>query len=56
MKITKGTFHARMGIIMDRNVKDLTEKRLRLGGKNIQKNHAKKVLMTGITMMVCSLT
>ena len=56
MKITKGTFHARMGMIMDRNVKDLTEKRLRRGGKNIQKNHTKKVLMTGITTMVWSVS
>ena len=52
MKITKGTFHARMGMIMDRNVKDLTEKRLRRGGKNIQKNYTKKVLMTQIIMKV----
>ena len=56
MKITKGTFHARMGMIMDRNVKDLTEKRLRRGGKSIQKNHTKKVLMTGITTMVWSVS
>ena len=52
MKITKGTFHARMGIIMDRNVKDLTEKRLRLGGKNTQKKYTKKIFMTQITTMV----
>ena len=38
------------------NIKDLAEKRLRRGGKNIQKNHTKKVLMTGITTMVWSLT
>ena len=56
MKITKGTFHARMGIIMDRNVKDLTEKRLRLGGKNIQKGCTEKTLMIQITLMVWSLT
>ena len=32
---TKGTFHAKMGSIKDRNGKDLTEKqRLRRGGKN----------------------
>ena len=49
----KGIFHAKMGIIKDRNGKDLTEaERLRRGGKNIQKNYTKKVLMTQITMMV----
>ena len=54
---TKGTFHAKMGTIMDRNGKDLQkQKRLRRGGKNIQKNCIKKILMTQITMMVWSLT
>ena len=50
---TKGTFHAKMGIIKDRNGMDLTEatKILRRGGKNIQKNYTKKILMTQITMM-----
>ena len=32
------------------------QKRLRRGGKNTQKNHTKKVLMTWITMMTWSLT
>ena len=38
---TKGTFHAKMGIIKDRNIMDLTKKQkiLRRGGKNIQKNY-----------------
>ena len=41
----KGTFHARMAMIKDRNVKDLTEaERLRRGGKNTQKNCTKKCL------------
>ena len=54
---TKGTFHAKMGTIMDRNGKDLQKrKRLRRSGKNIQKNCIKKNLMTQITMMVWSLT
>ena len=54
---TKGVFHAKMGTIMDRNGKDLQkQKRLRRGGKNIQKNYIKKNLMTQITMMVWSLT
>ena len=42
----KGTFHTRMGMVKDRNCKDLTEKkkeRLRRGGKNTQKNYTKKV-------------
>ena len=54
---TRGTFHAKMGTIMDRNGKDLQkQKRLRRSGKNIQKNCIKKNLMTQITMMVWSLT
>ena len=49
----KGTFHARMGMIKDRNDKDLIEqKRLRRGGKNTQKNYTRKVLMTQITTVV----
>ena len=40
---TKGTFHARMATINDRNGMDLTEaKILRRGGRNTQKNYAKK--------------
>ena len=35
----KGTFHARLGTVKDRNSKNLTEaKRLRRIDKNIQKN------------------
>ena len=45
----KGTFHAKMGTIKDRN------SRKDYGDKNIQ-NYTKKVLMTWITMMVWSLT
>ena len=53
---TKGTFHAKMGTIKDRNCKDITEeKTLRRVGKNT-KNCTKKVLMTRMTMMVWSLT
>ena len=51
----KGIFDARMGMIKDRNRKDLMEtERLRKCGKNIQ-NYTKKVLMIQITMMVWSL-
>ena len=53
---TKGTFHAKMGSIKDRNGMDLTEaediKILRRGGKNTQKIYTKKIFMTQITMMV----
>ena len=50
---TKGTFHAKMGSIKDRNGMDLTEKKvLRRGGKNTQKNYTKKILMTQETTMV----
>ena len=48
---TKGTFHAKMGSIKDRNGMDLTEPENR-GGKNTQKNCIKKILMTQITTMV----
>ena len=44
---TKGTFHAKMGSIKDRNSLELTEvKILRRGGKNTQKNCTKKIFMT----------
>ena len=50
---TKGTFHAKMGTIKDRNVMDLIEQKiLRRGGKNTQRNYTKKIFMTQITMMV----
>ena len=50
---TKGTFHAKMGTIKDRNGVDLTEaKILRRSGKNTQKNYTKKIFMTQIIMMV----
>ena len=54
---TKGTFHAKMGIIKDRNGMDLIE------AEDIKKmwpeyieELTKKILMTQITMMVQSLT
>ena len=51
---TKRTFHAKMGLIKDRNGMDLTEaiKILRRGGKNTQKNYTKMIFMTQITTMV----
>ena len=40
---TKGTFHAKMGTIKDRNSMDLTKQKiLRRGGNNTQKNCTKK--------------
>ena len=53
---TKGTFHAKMGSIKDRNGMDPTEAEdIRRGGKNIQ-NCTKKIFMTQIITMVCSFT
>ena len=50
---TKGTFHAKMGSIKDRNGLDLTVAEiLRRGGKNIHKNYTKKIFTTKIIMMV----
>ena len=50
---SKGTFHAKMGSIKDRNGLDLTEQKiLRRGGKNTQKNCTKKIFTTQIIMMV----
>ena len=54
---TKGTFHAKMGSIKDRNGMDLTEAEgIKKSGKNTQKNCTKKIVMTQITTMVRSLT
>ena len=50
---TKGTFHAKMGFIKDRNGMDLTEEEdIRRGGKNTQKNCTKKIFTTKIITMV----
>ena len=50
---TKGTFHAKMGTIKDRNGRNLTEAEdIRRGGKNTQKTCTKKIFMTQITTMV----
>ena len=50
---TKGTLHAKMGSIKDRNGMELTEpediKKMR---QNTQKNCTKKIFMTQISMMV----
>ena len=50
---TKGTLHAKMGSIKDRNGIDLTEAEiLRRGGMNTQKNCTKKIFTTQIITMV----
>ena len=50
---TKGTFHAKMGTIKERNGMDPTEAEdIKKGGKNTQKNCTKKILTTKIIMMV----
>jgi len=50
---TKGTFHAKMGSIKDRNGIDLTEAEdIRRSGKDIQKNYKGKIFMTQIITMV----
>ena len=50
---TKGTFHAKMGSIKDKNDIDLTEQKiLRRGGKNTQKNCTKKIFTTQIIKVV----
>ena len=46
---TKGTFHAKMGSIKDRNGMDLIERK---GGKNTQKNCTKRIFTTRIITMV----
>ena len=54
---TKGTFHAKMGSIKDRNGIDLTEAEdIKRGDKNTQKNCTKKSFMTQIITMVGSFT
>ena len=50
---TKGTFHAKMGSINDRNVMDLKEAEdIRRGGKNTQKNCTRKIFMTQIITLM----
>ena len=50
---TKGTFHAKMGTMKDRNGMDLEKQKiLRRGGNNTKKNCTKNIFMTQITTMV----
>ena len=51
--VTKGIFHAKMGLIKERNGMDLTEQKiLRRCGKKTQKNCTKKTFTTQLIMMV----
>ena len=53
MRDTKGTFHAKMGSIKDRNGMNLTEAEdIKRGGNNTQKNCTKKIFKTKIITMV----
>ena len=53
LRDTKGIFHAKMGLIKDRNGMDLQKQKiLGRGGKNTQKNCTKKIFMTQIITMV----
>ena len=49
---TKGTLHAKMGSIKDRNGMDLKKQKILRSGKNTQKNYTKKIFMTQIITMV----
>ena len=53
IKDTKGTFHAKMGTIKDRNGKDLTEaEEIKKKWQEYTEELSKNVLMTRITKMV----
>ena len=59
IKDIKGTFHAEIGTVKDRNGMDLTEAEVikKRWQKHTEELHTqKKILMTQITMMVSSLT
>ena len=56
IKDTKGTFHAKMGSIKDRNGMGLTETEEIKKWQEHTEELCKKVLMTPMTMMVWSLT
>ena len=50
---TKGTFHAKMGSIKDRNGMDLTEaEEIKKRWQEYTENHTKKIFTTQIIMMV----
>ena len=50
---TKGTFHAKMGLIKDRNGMDLTEAEdIKKRWQQTQKNYTKNIFITQITTVV----
>ena len=49
---TKGTFHAKMGTLKDKNSMDLIEAEDIKRCKNTQKNYKNKIFMIQITIMV----
>ena len=50
---TKGTFHAKIGLIKDRNGMDLTEAEdIKKRWQEYTEDYTKKIFMTQITMMV----
>ena len=51
IRYNRGTFHAKMGTIKDRNGMDPTEY-IKKRWQEYKKNHTKKIFMTWITMMV----
>ena len=51
----KEIFHARMGMIKDRNHKELIEEEIKTRWQEYTEELSKKILMTWITMMVWSL-
>ena len=53
IRVTKGTFHAKMGIIKDRNDMDLkAAEDIKKRWQEYTKNCTKKIFMTQIMMMV----
>ena len=52
MRNTKGTFHAKMGTIKDRNGMELQKQKILRDGKNTQKNCTKKIFTTQMISMV----
>ena len=50
---TKGTFHAKIGTIKERNAMDLTKAEdIKKRWQKYKQNYTKKILMTQIAMMV----
>ena len=53
---TKGTFHAKMGMIKNRNGKLAEEQEIKKRWQEYTENYTRKVLMTQLNTMVWSLT